>query len=123
VRPFRLVLVVALAGVFAAALVASPADAKSSPKATKCTPPKTFPEAGGKFTSLTVTGGKCTTATSVANGWAKCATANGKGGRCVKKVSGYACGEVATTVGTTRTSNVTCGKGSVRVKFAVTRRI
>jgi hypothetical protein len=119
VRPFRLLIVVAAAF----ALLATPGLAGASrAKATKCTPPKTFPEVGGKFTSLTATGATCKTATSVATAWAKCAAANGKAGRCVTKVAGgYACGESARTIGTTRTSSVVCGKGDARVKIGVTR--
>jgi hypothetical protein len=90
----------------------------------KCTPPATFPEEGGRFTSLSAGSGvKCTTASSVATAWAKCAAANGKGGRCVKKVKGYACGETATTVGTIRTSRVTCKKKKLAVKFGAERSV
>jgi hypothetical protein len=117
----RLLLVLAV--VFAAVLLASPAGAAASTKPTKCTPPKTFPEAGGKFTSLTALGTTCKTATSLATAVAKCQAANGKGGRCVKKVSGYACTEQATTVGTVRTSKLRCVKKAVVVTFGETRQV
>src|SRR4051812_31415459 len=101
-----LILIAALA---VSALVATPALA--DPGATvakttfkKCTPPKKFPEDGGGFKSLSAGSGvKCKKAASVATAWAKCAAANGKGGRCVKKVNGYACAEQATTSGYVRT--------------------
>ena len=114
----------------AAALLAVPAlaagnDASvTAAKNKKCDVPAKFPEDGGAFTSLTAgTGVKCTSAASVATAWAKCAAANGKGGRCVKKVKDYACQETATTVGTTRTSKVTCKKKKLVVKFGVTRTV
>jgi hypothetical protein len=103
------------------------ADHGASAKATtfkKCEAPKTFPEDGGSFTSLSAGSGvKCTSAASVATAWAKCAAANGKGGRCVKKVKGYACAEIATTSGTTRASRVTCKKKKAAVKFGASRAV
>jgi hypothetical protein len=41
----------------------------------------------------------------------------------VKKVSGYACQEQATTVGTVRTSKVKCVKKKVVVQFGETRQV
>ena len=106
------------------ALAAGSDDSVTAAKNKKCDVPKTFPEDGGAFTSLTAgTGVKCTSAASVATAWAKCAAANGKGGRCVKKVKGYACRETATTVGTTRTSKLTCQKKKLVVKFGATRTV
>ena len=98
--------------------------APSASKFKKCTAPATFPEEGGSFTSLSAGSGvKCTSAASIATAWAKCAAANGKGGRCVKKVKGYACGETATTSGTVRTSKVTCKKKKAVVKFGASRSV
>src|SRR5689334_16617173 len=114
-RPFRLLIALGAAALLLVAVVASPAAAASKPA--KCTPPKTFPEAGGKFTSLAITGGKCTTASSAATAFAKCQAANGKGGRCVKKVSGYACSEQRTTVAGTATIKARCAKGKVVVNI------
>lgn len=121
-RPFRLIFALALAALLVAVAV-SPAGASSSPKPTKCTPPRTFPEAGGTFTSLAATGATCKAATSVATAFAKCQAANGKGGRCVKKVSGYACQEQATTVGTTRTSKARCVKRKGVISIGETRTV
>jgi hypothetical protein len=111
------------------AMLTSPAFAEhgASARATtfkKCDAPPVFPEDGGSFTSLSAGSGvKCTTAAAVATAWAKCAAANGKGGRCVKKVKGYGCAESATTSGTTRTSRVTCKKKKAVVKFGVSRSV
>ena len=103
------------------------ADHGASAKSTtfkKCEAPTAFPEDGGSFTSLSAGSGvKCTTAASVATAWAKCAAANGKGGRCVKKVKGYGCTESATTSGTIRTSRVTCKKKKSVVKFGASRTV
>jgi hypothetical protein len=118
-----------IAALAVSALLTTPAFAAhgSSAKATKfkkCDVPATFPEEGGSFTSLSAGSGvKCTTAASVATAWAKCAAANGKGGRCVKKVKGYGCAEIATTAGTTRTSRVTCKKKKLAVKFGASRAV
>jgi hypothetical protein len=118
-----------IAALALSALLTSPALAAdgASAKATslkKCAAPTTFPEEGGSFTSLSAGSGvKCTSAASVATAWAKCAAANGKGGRCVKKIKGYACGETATTSGATRTSRVTCKKKKAVVKFGASRSV
>jgi hypothetical protein len=118
-----------IAALAVSAMLAAPAlaDYSASASATtfkKCDAPTAFPEDGGSFTSLSAGSGvKCTTAASVATAWAKCAAANGKGGRCVKKVKGYGCAESATTSGTTRTSRVTCQKKKARVKFGASRAV
>jgi hypothetical protein len=118
-----------IAALAVSALLTTPAfaDHGASAAATKfkkCEAPTTFPEDGGSFTSLSAGSGvKCTSAASVANAWAKCAAANGKGGRCVKKVKGYGCAEIATTSGTTRSSRVTCKKKKAVVKFGASRAV
>src|SRR4051812_14404975 len=115
-----------IAALALSALLATPAHGSSAKATTfkKCDAPATFPEEGGSFTSLSAGSGvKCTSAGSIATAWAKCAAANGKGGRCVKKVKGYGCGETATTSGSIRTSRVTCKKKKLVVKFAVTRSV
>ena len=117
-----------IAALAVSALLTTPAFAApgSSAKTTfkKCEAPPTFPEEGGSFTSLSAGSGvKCTTASSVATAWAKCAAANGQGGRCVKKVKGYGCGESATTAGGIRNSRVTCKKKKAVVKFGASRSV
>src|SRR3954452_5519491 len=103
-----LIAVLALSAVVAFPALAH-AGARSKTTFKKCEPPAAFPEEGGSFTSLSAGSGvKCTSAASVATAWAECAAANGNGGRCVKKVKGYACAETATTSGPTRNSRVTC---------------
>src|SRR3954453_3570355 len=115
-----------IAALALSALLATPAHGSSAKATTfkKCEAPAAFPEEGGSFTSLSAGSGvKCTSAASIATAWAKCAAANGKGGRCVKKVKGYACGEVATTSGAVRTSRVTCAKKKAVVKFGASRAV
>jgi hypothetical protein len=119
-----------IAALAVSALVVTPALADSggaSGKATtfkKCAAPANFPEDGGSFSSLSAGSGvKCTSAASIATAWAKCAAANGKGGRCVKKVKGYGCAERSTTSGTVRTSSVTCKKKKALVRFGVSRSV
>ncbi len=98
--------------------------AKPSRTTTACTPPAAFPEAGGSFTSLAASKGvTCATATAVAKAYATCATANGKGGRCVKKVRGYACREEAFTAGGVRTTTATCTSGTKTVSVGTERRV
>jgi|tagenome__1003787_1003787.scaffolds.fasta_scaffold19118603_2 hypothetical protein len=119
-----LIATVALSATLAAPALADHGASARSTSFKRCGAPAAFPEEGGSFTSLSAGSGvKCTTAASVATAWAKCAAANGKGGRCVKKVKGYGCGDTATTVGTTRTSRVTCKKKKAIVKFGVSRAV
>ena len=119
-----LIATLALSAMLAAPALAEHGAGAKAATFKKCTPPEAFPEDGGSFTSLSAGSGvKCTSAGSIATAWAKCAAANGKGGRCVKKVKGYACGESATTSGTTRTSRVTCKKKKAVVKFGASRSV
>src|SRR4051794_10005894 len=114
----------ALSAVLTSPALAAPGASGKATTFKKCAAPTTFPEEGGSFTSLSAGSGvKCTSAASIATAWAKCAAANGKGGRCVKKVKGYGCGEVATTSGAVRASRVTCTKKKAVVKFGASRAV
>jgi hypothetical protein len=119
-----LIAALAVSAMLTAPALAGPGPSAKAAAFKKCESPTTFPEEGGSFTSLSAGSGvKCTTAASVATAWAKCAAANGKGGRCVKRVKGYGCAESATTSGTTRTSRVTCKKKKATVKFGASRSV
>src|SRR3954464_12974395 len=114
-----LITLLALSAVLAVPALADGADAGVSAAGfKKCDVPKAFPEEGGSFKSLSAGSGvKCTSAASIATAWARCAAANGKGGRCVKLVKGYACAEIATTAGGVRSAKVTCKKKKLAVKL------
>ena len=82
------------------ALVAFAAIAPSASAAKSCTAPA-YPTPNGSFSSLKVTKTTCAKGSKLATDFHACRTKTGPAGRCVRKVSGYACREQRTTVGTT----------------------
>ena len=62
-------------------------------------------------TSVTATGVSCSSALKVVKAFHKCRKANGPAGRCVKRVSGYACSEKRESIPTQFDARATCKKG------------
>jgi hypothetical protein len=107
----------ALLSVIVALTVAAGASASPIASAsTTCTPPK-YP-GSGYFTSLSVTKTTCSTGSKIAKAYYKCRTAHGLSGRCVKKVSGYACQEKRRSTSVEIDATVTCKNGSKTVKHS-----
>jgi hypothetical protein len=98
---------------FAACLTFTHGEARA---ATTCTPPA-YPSSGS-FTSLKVTKANCSKAKVIATGFHSCRTKTGPSGRCVKKVSGFACQEKRTSTPANITGSVTCKRKKVVVKIA-----
>jgi hypothetical protein len=77
--------------------------------------PGAYPGAGGTYKSLSVTKTTCSAGQKVANAFQACRLKNGKSGRCVKKVLGYACREQRTATPVQFTAKVTCANGKKKV--------
>lgn len=109
---FLMTLVVALC---AAALTAGPAAAAPDPVAhasAKCNISGKQRDLGATYvTSVTATGVGCSSALKVVKAFHKCRKANGAAGRCVKRVSGYACSEKRESIPTQFDARATCKKG------------
>jgi hypothetical protein len=101
-----------LAGLVAVTMVI-PTGAAHAATATKCKLPA-YPSATGGFDKLTATKVSCATAKSVALAHYTCRTKHGDSGRCVTKVSGYACNELRTNTPTSFSARATCRKTSGR---------
>lgn len=82
-----------------------------------CSDPK-YP-GQGYFTRLTVSGTSCANGKKVAIAQYRCRTANGKTGRCKRRVLGYSCKEGArrSVPGVEYNAKVSCRNGSRRVVF------
>jgi hypothetical protein len=106
-------LVVALC---AAMLAAGSATASTGPVAhasAKCNISGKERSLGATYvTSVTATRISCSSALKVVKAFHKCRKANGPAGRCVKRVSGYACSEKREAIATQFDARATCKKGS-----------
>ena len=97
-----------------AALAAIPAGASAA----TCKLPQDGKGFGPTYLlSLKTTKASCDQGKAVVKAFHACATAHGTKGRCAKKVLGYACTEKRTSGLTEIDGNVTCAKGSARVRF------
>ncbi|WP_157260925.1 hypothetical protein [Patulibacter minatonensis] len=74
-----------------------------------------LPGTGTTVTSLKVTKTTCGAGAKTVKAFTACRTKTGPAGRCVKKVSGYACREVRQNAPTEITGTVTCTKGKAKV--------
>ena len=109
---FLMTMVVALC---AAALAAGSATAAPDPVAkasAKCNISGKERDLGATYvTSVTATRISCSSALKVVKAFHKCRKANGPAGRCVKRVSGYACCGEAEAISTQFDARATCKKG------------
>jgi hypothetical protein len=100
----------ALAGIVAV-LSAAPGAQAAAPKVCKL---PDYPGTGS-FAYLNVTGTTCATGAKIARAFTTCRTKTGPSGRCVKKVSGYACRESRINGPEEITGKVTCTKGKAKI--------
>jgi len=100
------------------ALVAFAAIAPSASAAKSCTAPA-YPTPNGSFSALKVTKTTCAKGSKLATDFHACRTKTGPAGRCVRKVSGYACREQRTTVGTQIDARVSCAEGKKKKRKVV----
>ncbi len=117
--PNLLAATAALTAATAVAATALPSPASASPVATAaatCDISKVATTLGPtEVTSLKATKVSCKDAIKLVKAFHVCRMANGPAGRCVKKVRGYACGEVRNGPPTAYTSRVTCRKAKASV--------
>ena len=96
------------------AMAAVPASASPAAHvARNCSLPK-YPGLG-YFTSLSVSGTSCATASKLAFAYYKCRTHYGKKGTCHSTVLGFSCREVRRSIPTEIDARVTCKHGSATV--------
>jgi hypothetical protein len=109
---FVMTIVVALC---AAVLTAGTASATTDPVAhasAKCNISGKERDLGATYvTSVTATRVSCSSALKIVKAFHKCRKANGPAGRCVKRVSGYACSERRESIPTQFDARATCKKG------------
>ena len=109
----------ALAATAAVAATALPSPATAAPTATAaatCDVSKVATTLGPtEVLSLKATKVTCKDAIKLVKAFHACRMANGPAGRCVKKVKGYACGEVRNGPPDAYTSKATCRKGKASV--------